>query len=126
MVDAQVEAAYTYQAWGEESPGRYLLAITGSQKYREIWGWGELARRLAPLPQYRETCCEAGYNLAWCRLRLAENAAADRRAELLERAEDDIRAARGACRDTGGKTWYDRFEALLKTIQEAERSGPRQ
>ena len=48
MVDAQVEAAYTYQAWGQEKPGHYLLAITGSQGYREIWGWGELVRRLAP------------------------------------------------------------------------------
>ena len=48
MVDAQVAAAYTYQSWGHEKPGRYLLAITGSQRYREIWGWGELAQPAGP------------------------------------------------------------------------------
>jgi hypothetical protein len=120
MVDAQVAAAYTYQAWGEQKPGRYLLAITGSQKYREIWGWGELARRLAPVSQHREAYCEARYNLAWCRFRLAQNAAATaERAELFERAEEDILATRRFCPDLGGKAWYDRYQALLKTIQQA-------
>ena len=122
MVDAQVAAAYTYQAWGQQKPGRYLLAITGSQKYREIWGWGELARRLAPVSQQRETYCEVRYNLAWCRYRLAQNAAAAaERAELFERAEDDILATRRFCPDLGGKAWYDRYQALLKIIQQAGR-----
>ena len=119
MVDAQVAAAYTYQSWGHEKPGRYLLAITGSQKYREIWGWGELARRLAPVAQQRETYCEARYNLAWCRFRLAQSASAAERGELLDRAEDDILATRRFYPDLGGKAWYDRYKELLKTIQQA-------
>jgi hypothetical protein len=118
MVDAQVEAAYTYEERGREKAADYLLAITGSQKYREIWGWGELARRLAKAPEYRDTFCEARYNLALCRYRLAQNAvAADERAELLRRAEEDILATRGFCPDMGGKSWYDKYEELLKNIK---------
>ncbi len=94
LVDAQVEAAYTYQAWGGQKPGCYLLAITGSRKYREIWGWGELARRLTCDGTLHDTLCEARYNLAVCRFLLARQTSAPaERAELLGRAEDDIRAA---------------------------------
>ncbi len=120
LVDAQVEAAYTYQAWGGEKPGCYLLAITGSRKYREIWGWGELARRLTCDGTLHDTLCEARYNLAVCRFLLARQTSAPaERAELLGRAEDDIRAAARVCPDKGGKSWYDKNEALLKIIRKA-------
>ena len=105
---------------GAEKPACYLLAIAGSRKYREILGWGELARRLAADGTLRDTFCEARYNLAWCRFRLAQHAsAAEERADLLRRAEDDIHAAAAACPDKGGKSWYDKIEALLKTICDA-------
>jgi hypothetical protein len=114
MIDAQVEAAYTYQAWGAEQPDYYLLAITGSQQYREIWGWGQLAERLAQGASYRETCCEAHYNLALCRLRLAESTAAGaEREQWLQQAKADIFAARGFC--SGSKSWYDKCDALWKS-----------
>ena len=97
LVDAQVEAAYTYQQWGAEKPGYYLLAITGSRKYREIWGWGELARRLAADGTLPDACCEARYNLALCRFQLAQHAAtAAERTGLLTQAEDDLRVGDSA------------------------------
>ena len=119
LVDAQVEAAYTYQQWGAEKPGYYLLAITGSRKYREIWGWGELARRLAADGTLPDACCEARYNLALCRFQLAQHAAtAAERTGLLTQAEDDLRVG-DSCWPRDDKSWYDKCEALLQTIRKA-------
>ncbi len=122
LVDAQVEAAYTYQAWGAEKPGHYLLAISGDKEHAEIWGWGELARRLAADGKFRDTLGEARYNLALCRFQWAQHAsAAAQRAELLRRAEDDLRAPADSSPDKGGKSWYDKSEALLKTIRQSRK-----
>ncbi len=120
LVDAQAEAAYTYQQWGAAQPGYYLLAITGSRKYREIWGWAELARRLAAAGQLGDAFCEARYNLAMCRFHLAQSAPAGaQRTALLRQAEDDLGAGGDAASHPGDKTWYDRDEALLTTIRKA-------
>ncbi len=118
MVDAQIEAAYTYQSWGAEKPNCLLLAIAGSRKHPEIWGWGEIARRLAGEAEFRGAFCEARYNLALCHCRLALAAdAPQERAELLSRAEEDILTVARLCPDMGGKSWYDKYDALLTTIR---------
>ncbi len=118
MVDAQVEAAYTYQSWGDEKPECLEMAIQGSQRYREVWGWGELARRVQSEARFREVFHEARYNLALCRLRLAQMAT-DRpqRARLADEAENDILATRRVFPDMGGAVWYDKYNELLKRIQ---------
>ena len=54
VLEAQREAAYTYQAWGEDEPGYYILAIRGGHKVERkdgsvsylVWGWGEIARKV--------------------------------------------------------------------------------
>ena len=86
-----------------------LLAIAGSRKHPEVWGWGEIARRLAGAAEFRDAFCEARYNLALCRCCLAV-AAGDpqERAELLSRAEEDILTVERLCPDMGGKSWYDK------------------
>jgi hypothetical protein len=118
MVDAQSEAAYTYQAWGEEKSGYFALAIDGSQKYREIWGWAHLARRLMNDAKHREAFYEARYNLALCRFRLAQTAAdSEERQRLAKLAEGEIRIVRALHADMGGKTWYDKNDELLRKIQ---------
>ena len=118
MVDAQVEAAYTYQSWAAEKPNCLLLAIAGSRKYPEVWGWGEISRRLAGAAEFRDAFCEARYNLALCRCGLAW-AARDpqERAELLARAEEDILTVARLRPDMGGKSWYDKYEALVRAIR---------
>jgi hypothetical protein len=117
-----VEAAYTYQAWGGETPGHYLLAISGDKEHAEIWGWEELARRLAADGKFRDTLGEARYNLALCRFQLAQHAsAAAERADLLRRAEDDLHATADSAPDKDGKSWYDKSEALLKTIRQSRK-----
>ena len=118
MVDAQVEAAYTYQSWGDEKPEYLEMAIQGDKRYQEVWGWGELARRVQSEARFRDVFHEARYNLALCRLRQAQMAT-DRpqRARLAEAAENDILFTRRLFPDMGGAVWYDRYNELLKRIQ---------
>ena len=118
MVDAQVEAAYTYQSWGDEKPEYLEMAIQGGKRYQEVWGWGELARQVQSEARFRGVFHEARYNLALCRFRQAQ-IATDRpqRARLAEAAENDILATRRLFPDMGGAVWYDRYNELLKRIQ---------
>ena len=123
MVDAQVEAAYTYQSWGEERPEYLEMAIHGGNRYQEVWGWGELARRVQPEARFREVFLEARYNLAFCRFRQAQSAAErSERSRLAAAAEEDILATRRSAPDRdsgdmGGPVWYDRYNELFQRIQ---------
>ena len=118
MVDAQVEAAYTYQSWGEERPEYLEMAIHGGNRYQEVWGWGELGRRVQSEPRFRGVFFEARYNLALCRFRQAQ-AAAERseRSRLTAAAGNDILATRRVDPDMGGPVWYDRNNELFQRIQ---------
>jgi len=125
MIDAQIEAAYTYQEWGEEKPGYYRLAIIGSTKYKEIWGWGQLARRVARLvdtrtergKKFSNIFHEARYNLALCRLRWAQSASGKEKSDLLEQADKDIVVVQRLYPEMGGKEWYEKYDDLLRKIQ---------
>jgi tetratricopeptide (TPR) repeat protein len=118
MIDAQIEAAYTYQSWGEERPEYLEMAIHGGNRYQEVWGWGELARRVQAEARFREVFFEARYNLALCRFRQAQ-AAAERseRSRMIAAAEDDIVTTCRTTPDMGGPVWYDRYNELLQRIQ---------
>ncbi len=78
MVDAQLEAAYTCQSWGDERPEYFATAIQGDRS-KDVWGWGEFARRVQPEARFRELFFEARYNLAFCRFRQAQNMETPRR-----------------------------------------------
>lgn len=118
MVEAQVEAAYTYADWGQENPGYYLLAITGSQKYREVWGWGQLARRVGRVPEYRDVFHEARYNLALCRFKLALSKSDKAQKDaVLQQAARDIEVVYRLYPELGGPEWTRKYDALLKKIQ---------
>jgi hypothetical protein len=125
MIDAQIEAAHTYQEWGEENPGYYKYAIVGSTKYKEIWGWGQLARRVARLvdtrtergKKFSNIFHEARYNLALSRLRWAQSASGKEKSDLLEQAEKDIVVVQRLYPDMGGKEWYEKYDDLLRKIQ---------
>jgi hypothetical protein len=118
MVDAQVEAAYIYQSWGEERPDYLEMAIQGDRQHQEVWGWGELARRVESESRFRNVFHEARYNLALCRLRQAQVATRHSdRSRLAKEAENDILATRRLVADLGGAAWYDRYNELFKRIQ---------
>ena len=119
MVDAQVEAAYTYQAWGAEKPEYYEFAIQGGQRYREVWGWGEVSRRVQSAAQYQDTFYEARYNLALCRFRQAQSKTdPEERDRLAKTAENDILVVQKLYPELGGKSWHDKFDDLLKQIRQ--------
>jgi len=125
LVDAQKEAAYTLQAWGQQKPECFQLAISGGRQYKHIWGWQRLAQQAGRFPQYQDLFHEARYNLALCRLRLAESQDdQDKRAATLQQAADDIRAVEGLSRDMGGRNWYDKYNALLNKIQKLRGEQP--
>ena len=78
LIDAQREAAYTYQAWGQRDPDYFLLAIRGGHEVERkprgtvnlIWGWAGIARKVQFVDAYQDLFDEARYNLALCRLEL--------------------------------------------------------
>jgi len=114
MVDAQKEAAYTLQAWGHQKPECFQLAISGGRQYKQIWGWQRLAQQAGGIPQYQDLFHEARYNLALCRLKLAEGQNdPDERAATLQQAAKDIQAVEGLSPDMGGRNWYDKYNELL-------------
>ncbi len=129
-IDAQVEAARTWQAWGREEPGCYLRAIRGdSYSWRmpggasrqvPIWGWEEIARQLTPFPRYREQLLDACYNLAVCRTKLAATRTGISRGETLDKAAAEVAAIRLQL-PSAGSVWAARFESLLKEIENARK-----
>jgi hypothetical protein len=130
MVDAQVEAAYTYQAMGDRGkPKYYEKAIQGGKNVKTkdgsvfplVWGWGKIARLISPMgrgPLYEPIFHEARYNLALCRYKLAlSQKSREQRKALAEQAERDILVIQRLYPEMGGEPWYDRYDALLKKIQ---------
>ncbi len=117
MVDAQIEAAYTYQAWGAEKSAAYNVAIMGYPD-GNIWGWGLLARKVYGNQKYRSVFHEARYNLALCRLKYAQTQKSTKKKALLLQAEKDITNVQRQFPAMGRKQgWYDKYDVLLKKIQ---------
>jgi hypothetical protein len=117
MVDAQVEAAYIYQSWGDEKPEYYETAVEGRRE-SSVWGWGDLSKRVQNSTKYRDVFHEARYNLALCRFRQGQVQTDPlRREKLLKTAESDILIVRKISPDMGGKLWYDKYNELIKRIQ---------
>ncbi|OHB71270.1 MAG: hypothetical protein A2V70_09015 [Planctomycetes bacterium RBG_13_63_9] len=125
LVSAQVEVAYTYQAWGQQKPGYYGLAINGSSKYKQIWGWAKTARMVAHNQKYRSVFHEARYNLALCRFNWALTQPKAEKAAMLAQAEKDIlvvqrlypEMGKGLYLEPGGKDWRQKYDDLLRNIQ---------
>lgn len=121
-VDVQIEAARTYQDWAKMKGkcGYYEMAIKGGNKEGDrylVWGWGGIARRVAPFDKYQDTFHEARYNLALCRLNLAECQQGSEKENTLKMAEMDITRVHVLYPTMGGEEWYRKYDALLKKIQ---------
>lgn len=139
MIDAQVEAAYVYQALGQEDPRYYPLAISGGKKIKNkdgsiakrVWGWGKIAALIAssrnPTPRHEAIFHEARYNLALCHFKMAlSRRKKEEKAELLKQAETDVRVVyrlyprmgQGMHLEPGDKDWREKYDDLLKKIQQ--------
>src|SRR5690606_31440321 len=75
LLDAQREAAETYQAWAAKDPEQYRAAIEGAYSQKNprtgrqeniIQGWSRLALTVQRHPNLQDTFYEARYNLAKC------------------------------------------------------------
>jgi tetratricopeptide (TPR) repeat protein len=125
LVDAQVEAAYTYQDWARQKPECYQSAVEGSPEHPEVWGWQELCRRLESSAKYQDTFYEARYNLGLCRFEQAQaQADGQRQAELLEAAARELRDAKQLSTKPGGSAWHDQYDDLLRRIQKRGNQTP--
>jgi tetratricopeptide (TPR) repeat protein len=131
MLEAQRQAAYTYQEWAETDATYYTNAMRGGLRSKStgqnvVWGWAQLAVMVQRSPQYNWVFHEARYNLAECRFQMAmaqKNNAAEQ-ANLLGMAERDISIVYKLRPDMGGEEMYKKYESLLNRIQSAARKKP--
>ena len=124
LLDVQIEAARTYQAWGQVSnSGFYKVAIEGGRpdpktRQKLIWGWGKIQQMTANNPNYSEQFFEARYELAFSRWQYAKGLQdATGRTEEIRRAAYDIESTAKLFPDLGGPLMKKKFQALLKAIQ---------
>lgn len=125
-IDVQIEAANIYQEWAEQ-PGKedyYINAIRGGYEKGGrylIWGWGGIAKRVAASYQKFESIFhQARYNLALCRFKLAQKKTGEERSRLLDEALLDIRRTYLLYPSLGGKDWYEKYDKLVRTIQQLQ------
>ena len=126
---AQRDAAITYQAWGEQKPGAYRVAIRGGDFEKQedgkvkqiVWGWGGIAKKVGAKmennPAYRDLYYEARYNLAFCRFQYAMSKEGQDRTAQLNQTQRDIMIDYKLDPELGGKERYEQYDALLKKVQ---------
>ncbi len=130
-LDIQQEAARVYQAWGKEKPDYYQHAIKGGNpeggRYI-IWGWGGIAKRVMAFmgtnKKYDEMFFEARFNLAECRLKLADSQTGQAKKDALAQAEKDITIIYRLYPSMGGPEWFTKYDDLLKTVQKMRGEKP--
>lgn len=125
MLDAQKEAALTYEQWaGELDPkyaGRaYKSALSGGRpgpdKKNTIWGWGRISQLTQRGEQFRDIFFESRYHVALCRY--LQGKAMNNNA-IIEQAIRDITGLVVLYPEMGGAEQKRKFDALLKKIQQA-------
>lgn len=134
MVDAQIEAAYTYQDWATAGsvPDKYLDAIRGAVPARRkdgsrlnvVWGWGKLSSMILRSRSRPEAFHEARYNLALCRYEYAMTLANAAKKEMLAAAEKDITVTQLLNPALGGDARRRDYDLLMKKIQNAQGREP--
>ena len=131
MLNVQVEAAQTYQDWGEattkvdEKTTLFDRAIKGGKPGADnkyiVWGWGKIAKLTSGKEQFQNTFHQARYNLALARYMQAK-AANDK--EKLKLAVQDIRLTYRLYPELGGEAWRDKYEQLLRDVQKTMGDPP--
>lgn len=128
LPEVQLEAALTYQAWGDSSdPLFHKAAIEGGRptgKGNLIWGFGKLSKNLAGNPDFTEVFFEARYQLASSRFRFAKKAQADQKPVLLKQAIKEIESTAQLYPSLGGPAKAKEFEELLRVIQKEAGMDP--
>ena len=127
LLDVQIEAAKTYQAWGEAvNYGFHKAAIMGGRPNARgqnlIWGFGSISQRAANNPKFEAQFFQARYELARSRYLYARGLSTKDKelgaAEMLK-AEKDITSTASLYPELGGASMRKNFDSLLRVIQKA-------
>jgi len=118
MIDAQEEAALTYEQWAASiSPkfraNAYGTALRGGNK-GIIWGWGKISVMTQRNPAFREKFFNALYHVALCRYQ--QGKASDDK-KIIQQSARDITRLPAMYPDMGGPEQFKEFNSLLKKIQ---------
>jgi len=124
ILDAQVEAAYTYQEWGRVKPAYYNNAILGARKDPQsgellFFGWQKLSAMLARNAQQRSLYFECAHNVAECRFRLGASQQGADRTRNFDLAMQLIVQIYKLNPEMGGDESMRKFDRLLRNIQTA-------
>jgi flagellin-specific chaperone FliS len=126
LLDAQIEAARTFQDWGAEKPDCYMKAIAGDVKQKNkdgreenlVWGWAKIAVRTQPKKALDAAFYEARYNQARCYMELGQKQGGAKKKDLLQKAERDILFTYRIRPELGGPEWTKSFDLLLRNVQQ--------
>ncbi len=124
MIDAQVQAAHTYQAWAA-TPGnsnKYASAVRGGYRSKKtgenvVWGWLTISKMAAASDKHADIFHEARYNLALCQTELAATLSGQKKKDALRIAENSISRLEMLYPKMGGPQWRAKYDALLKRIE---------
>lgn len=123
MLDAQVDAALTYEQWAQIVDEKYTVAayqkaLNGAKPDAKgknlIWGWGKVSLLTNGKAKYQDMFFNARYHVALCRYRAGKKSKSEK---LMEKAKSDITTVHALYPAMGGATHYLKFNTLLKQIE---------
>ncbi len=118
MIEAQEEAALTYEQWAAVLPAKYKAnayeSALGGGKRGVVWGWGKISVMTQRNPDFRTRFFNARYHLAFCRF---QQGVAAKDPKLVQSGASVITSLPGLYPDMGGPEQFRKFNALLKKIQ---------
>lgn len=128
LLDAQIEAARTFQEWAAQKPEYYMKAIAGDIKIKAkdrgtenlLWGWAKIAKRAQSNPKLSDAFYESRYNQAKCYIELAKTKSGVDKTNMLGKAEQNILFTYRQHPELGGPEWRDNFDRLLRNLQQLQ------
>ena len=130
MLDAQTEAALTYEQWARapKVPPNivakiYQAALSGARpdanEKNVIWGWGKISQETSRNPKFQDRFFNARYHVALCRF-LAGKAEADAglKQQMIQKSVTDITRVSALYPEMGGPEQRSKFDALLEVDSE--------
>ncbi len=126
-LEAQIDAAATYQDWGARDARYFASAIGGARRAKTkdgqlvniVWGWAKLSAMTLQNPKLRNIYHDARYRLAECCLGQAATLSGDEKSQRLREAEQVITATARLDPSMGDDLQRSRTDRLLKKIQQA-------
>ena len=133
LVDVQVEAAETYQAWGGRQSAQYLRAIHGGREQVQpdgakgnlVWGWIKISQMVQGEERFQDVFHRARYNIPLCRvLYAADPGNAAVREQCLRTARREVEIMHTLYPSLGGDSWRPKYDTLMRKIEGLEAAKP--